>query len=112
MSYGSETCPRCGGEIKVYTGGVGRCANCDYQYCMGTHDEAKEIAEQRAKEDAIREERMKHIVKIVVWCSEADDDRYREWSEEFTNKEDADAWARKQSGCVEYSYYDEKGRIE
>lgn len=112
MSYGSDICPKCGGEVRVAEGYGGTCPNCGHWVSAGTVDSLQARLDREKKEEEIRRERMKHIVKIVVSCSEADDDRYYEWSEEFTNKEDADAWARKQPGCVRYTYYDEKGRID
>lgn len=112
MSYGSDICPKCGGEVRVAEGYGGTCPNCGHWVSAGTVDSIQAQIDREKKEEEIRRERMKHVIKVEVECSEADDDRIYRWGKDFDNKEDAWEWARKQSGCAEFTYYDEKGRIE
>ena len=112
MSYGCDICCRCGSEVKTYDSLGGTCPHCGAWVSAGTHDEIAEARKREEERERIHNERMKHIIKIVVECSEADDDRFYRWSKEFTNMEDADKWANSQSGCVRYHFYDEKGRID
>jgi predicted ATP-dependent serine protease len=112
MSYGVTICEKCGGEVRVSDGYGGTCPNCGHWVSIGTVDSSQEQIDREMAEREILKERMKHTTRIVVCCSEDDGDRIREWSKEFTNLEDARRWARSQSGCADFTYYDENGRIE
>lgn len=111
MSYGCSVCARCGGEVRVYEGDGGTCPNCGAWVSAGTHDEIQEAIDREKKRQNEIDERMKHVTRIVVECSEADDDRIRRWSKEFTDIEEAKEWAIKQYACCDILYYDEKGLI-
>lgn len=113
MSYGCDICPKCGGEVKTYDGYGGTCPNCGHWVSAGTVDSIQAELDRERKEEEIRRERMKHIVKIEVTCYDYDEDRSWSLTKEFTNMEDAEKWERSHGGgYTEYTYYDENGRIE
>lgn len=112
MSHGCDICPNCGGEVKTFDGYGGTCPNCGHWVSAGIIDSTQMQLDRERKEEEIRRKRIEHAIRIEVYCTENDDDRIREWSKEFTNIEDARDWARRQSGCTEFIYYDENGRID
>ena len=113
MSYGSDICPNCGGEVRVAEGYGGTCPNCGHWVSAGTVDSLQAQLDREKKEEEIRRERMKHVIKIVVTCYDHDEDNSWSWTKEFTNMEDAEKWERSHGGGYsEYEYYDENGRIE
>jgi len=112
MSYGCDTCPNCGGEVRVAEGYGGTCPNCGHWVSAGTVDSLQAEIDREKKEEEIRRERMKHVVKIEVICHDHDDDRSWTWGEDFTNIEDAEKYARRFGCYTEFIYYDENGRID
>lgn len=112
MSGSIEICPKCGGEVRVSDNVGANCPNCGGWVSVGCHNSVEIEMNEYERHRAEVKERMKHVIKVVVECSEVDDDRIYEWSKEFSNYEDAKAWANSQSGCREFFYYDEEGLIE